>query len=319
MTGSLRRLLAGIVDYAGTFPPARLSLAETVGRYREYRRGSHGWMLGKLVCSVEQLAELASLLNSTSPSELDQPIPLSLVVARNEDPLDAAASLQRDARLISGFCAEAIHRATIETVEVRLAEHDLSCLSLTAPQLTDLSPAPNDDVAFFFEAPAGNTWEPGAGELLAHLQQGGRPLRGPICGFKMRTGGVAAEAFPRVERVASVIAKCRSAGIRWKATAGLHQPLYHHDNSLDVLMHGFLNVACATVLATSHCLDESQIAEILREPSLENFTFGENGFRWRNFEVSNSQISASRREGFISFGSCSFDEPVEGLQSLDLL
>src|SRR5205823_1969005 len=65
---SLRTLLAGILDYAGLFPPARLPLAQAIRNYTCYRADPDGWMLGRFVCPAAQLEELAKLRNELNPS-----------------------------------------------------------------------------------------------------------------------------------------------------------------------------------------------------------------------------------------------------------
>ena len=45
MTVALRALLQGVIDYAGLFPPARLSLSEAIGNFAKYHSGEQAWML----------------------------------------------------------------------------------------------------------------------------------------------------------------------------------------------------------------------------------------------------------------------------------
>ena len=45
----------------------------------------------------------------------------------------------------------------------------------------------------------------------------------------------------------------------------------------------------------------------------------EDGFRWRDRDASADEIALVRRELFVSFGSCSAQEPIEGLVALGLL
>src|SRR2546422_7259388 len=59
MSSSLRALLAGSIDYAGLFPPARLPLDQAIRNYARYRTDPAGWMLGRFVCPAARLAELA--------------------------------------------------------------------------------------------------------------------------------------------------------------------------------------------------------------------------------------------------------------------
>lgn len=46
---SAKALLSGLIDYAGLFPPAALSMEEAVRNYARYREGEYAWMLGKFV------------------------------------------------------------------------------------------------------------------------------------------------------------------------------------------------------------------------------------------------------------------------------
>jgi len=55
---SLRALLAGVVDYAGLYPPASLPLAEVVANYDRYLLSPEAWMLNRLVLPMEKLHEV---------------------------------------------------------------------------------------------------------------------------------------------------------------------------------------------------------------------------------------------------------------------
>src|SRR5262249_51270542 len=59
MHASLRALLAGVIDYAGLFPPAKLPLDQAVRNYARYRTEPESWMLGRFVCPAARLAEFA--------------------------------------------------------------------------------------------------------------------------------------------------------------------------------------------------------------------------------------------------------------------
>ena len=146
-------------------------------------------------------------------------------------------------------------------------------------------------------------------------------LLGPIARHglraKVRTGGITADAFPPVERVAEFVRACRAAGIPFKATAGLHHPLrcvkpltYEPDAPMGT-MHGFLNVFLAALF-------EGDEEEVLRETSAAAFSFDDEGIGWRGRRTSVEEVRALR--GFAhSFGSCSFEEPLSDLSELGLI
>lgn len=58
MIESFRAMLTNVVDYAGLYPPASLSLDETVANYERYRVSRYAWMLNRLVLPIEKLQEV---------------------------------------------------------------------------------------------------------------------------------------------------------------------------------------------------------------------------------------------------------------------
>lgn len=58
MKQSLRVLLEGLIDYAGLFPPAGLSMDEAVRNYARYREEPHAWALGKFIVPKDRAHEV---------------------------------------------------------------------------------------------------------------------------------------------------------------------------------------------------------------------------------------------------------------------
>ena len=58
MSESLRVLLDHLIDYAGLFPPAALSMQDAVRNYARYREGSDAWALGRFVVTRERVKEV---------------------------------------------------------------------------------------------------------------------------------------------------------------------------------------------------------------------------------------------------------------------
>jgi hypothetical protein len=131
---------------------------------------------------------------------------------------------------------------------------------------------------------------------------------------KIRTGGVTPEAFPSAERVAQFIRECRDHHVPFKATAGLHHPLrcvkpltYKPDAPVGT-MHGFINVFIAAAIP-------DRAEDVLLD---NDFELSANGVRWRDVQLTREDI-AYMRTWAISFGSCSFEEPISDLQELGWL
>jgi len=112
--------------------------------------------------------------------------------------------------------------------------------------------------------------------------------------------------------------------VPFKATAGLHHPvrgeraLTYEEESPRAVMHGFLNV----FLAAAFCFNGLGVADaprVVALESLEGVRFDDDGVSWEDYRVSTAEMATIRRRFALSFGSCSFTEPVEGLEALGLL
>jgi len=103
--------------------------------------------------------------------------------------------------------------------------------------------------------------------------------------------------------------------VPFKATAGLHHPIRANP---DPTMHGFINVFTAAAFAW-HGLDRESLIAILEESDPAAFLFSNDELRWHTHSLATQQILISRRDFAHSFGSCSFEEPIEDLRNLKLL
>jgi hypothetical protein len=119
---------------------------------------------------------------------------------------------------------------------------------------------------------------------------------------KIRCGG---ERVPTVEELAEFVRGCRSRGLVFKATAGLH-----HAYPTESGEHGFLNLLAAAVFGD----EEEALRE--RPPA---FVLDAASFRWRDQEALPAQLADVRASLFHSIGTCSFIEPVEELEQLGIL
>jgi hypothetical protein len=141
------------------------------------------------------------------------------------------------------------------------------------------------------------------------------------CFAKIRTGGVKPEMIPSVREVARFIITCAELRLPFKATAGLHHPiravypLTYEVSPPRAEMHGFLNLLMAAALAWH---GERDLDPVLSEVDPTCFRFDERA-HWRDRSLDAAMIREARQHFIHSVGSCSFDEPVQGLQELGLL
>jgi hypothetical protein len=118
---------------------------------------------------------------------------------------------------------------------------------------------------------------------------------------KVRCGG---SVLPSVPALAEFVQACKRLEVPFKATAGLHQPLRHGNE------HGFLNLLASAVFG-----DEE---EALADEDPDSFEVSAASFRWRAQTAGALELSQAR-ELFVSFGSCSAQEPIDGLRALGML
>ena len=151
-------------------------------------------------------------------------------------------------------------------------------------------------------------------------------------GIKLRCGGIVKEAFPTVEQIAAMIQPCALIGIPMKCTAGLHHPIRHFAEEYDAYMHGFINTFGAGVFTSNFPNPENSqekfrmftlLSHLIGDQAADNFDFGDGGMIWKVgddrdsiFEFDNASIKNCRGKNMISYGSCSFQEPIDDLKQL---
>ncbi len=301
VTGAVGVLLRELIDYAGLFPPASLSMGATVANYDAYSRSEWKWILGRLIVPVARLGEFESALTGL-PTPSDEGVAnWRLSVLLGADPV---ADVERLREFNSRTADDGdTRKAVVESVEVKVAG---------AQEIWRLSGIIPAEVTAYFEIPLSN-----CGECIRAAADCGRRA-------KIRMGGETADRFPASENVIEFMRLCAAAGMPFKATAGLHHPLRsvhqftYEADSLAGMMHGFLNVFLAAAFLLAG-MDANEAVRLLKEQSEQAFQFDSDGVSWRQHRLSRDQIAASRRDFAISFGSCSFMEPVDDLRALSFL
>jgi len=110
----------------------------------------------------------------------------------------------------------------------------------------------------------------------------------------------------------------------FKATAGLHHPfraeyrLTYAPDSPRGTMFGFLNLFLAAAFVRLG-LDQRSAQGVLEEGSPEAFQIEDEAISWQGHRASLADLEQTRDQVLVSFGSCSFTEPLQELQALHLL
>jgi hypothetical protein len=316
VSGGLRALLAGIVDYAGLFPPAQLSLDESIRNYARYRTEPESWMLGRFICPTARLVELSAFVKELFHD--GPPLAVSALGRGGKDAAEFRDGLRKDVNDITDFRRRHGGRVTVDAVETRLpagvARDELMDMLTSAHRL--FNPGEPDGMVPFFEASSSEDWS----SVLIALGRARKTVgKRAIAGFKLRCGGVEASVFPTSMQVTLAVVGTRAADLPLKFTAGLHHPIRRLDTGIGTMMHGFLNVFVAGVLANARGIGGEELRELIEDESADSFTFTDDGLRWRTHTANLTEIEFARRSAVTSFGSCSFDEPRDDLQALGLL
>jgi hypothetical protein len=291
-------LLRQSIDYAGLFPPAGLGMTAAVDNYLRYRAGPEAWALGRFIVPATRLAEVEEAAGDGSSQRAGSP-PWQLSVLVGPD-------LAGDLNQIADF--QRRHPGTAPGITVDTIEAKADAVSAIQETMRSVQ----NRLQVYFELPI----ERDPIDLLATVARVGARA-------KARTGGVTPQAFPSTASLARFIHACVRAKVPFKATAGLHHALraeyrltYAGDSDTGV-MFGFLNLFLAAALARKG-MAEPETCEILEESSPAAFRIDDGAISWRDRQFDRDTLGRAR-ESIISFGSCSFTEPIDELQSLHWL
>lgn len=329
MEPSFRAFMAGLIDYAGLFPPASLPLDEAVRSFAAYRRGPDGWMLPRFICPAGRLRELGPYRMLL---EREGPFTFSVLAGAGEDPEAFGARFDSELASVRAFLKEHGANARVEAIEAKLPPRLVEAADAAALRELVAGAARSVDAklsvaaAIFVEPVLPPEWRRAIAAVASVLRVVGRSRRErapadqvPIVGLKLRCGGAEPRAFPTSEQVAAVIGLCRDEGVPFKATAGLHHPVRRIDPSAGAMSHGFLNVFGAAILAHARGLGETELRQVIEDEEPAHFIFAGDRFAWHDYPAKTEEITRIRAAAVISFGSCSFDEPRDDLRRLGLL
>lgn len=270
-------LFAALVDDAGLFPPERLPMTAALARHRADLATGDPVLSHRFLCPASAIDDLRVHLGA------DEDVRIGLIVDTGITSVaDALAAASTDARL------------RLETVEVALPAADaLGAAERHVPDLASL------DTVVFVEIPRHADWRGALDVVAAH----------PV-GAKIRCGGARADLFPTNEELAAFVCAAVSAGVAFKATAGLHHAVRYRDSRTGLDHHGFLNLLLAVCRAVQHAPHGAVAAALALDDAAVLGGFAR--------AVPDTVATAARR-ALVAYGSCSTSDPLADLQALDLI
>jgi hypothetical protein len=298
---SIRILLDSAIDYAGLFPPAGLDMRAAVDEYALCRDSEMSWALGRFVLPASRLEEFEEAFSRNCAADrAGKPWPLSALCGT-----DGNSDIERISEFNRRVPAHPDSSpALVDTAEFRVR---------SPGEIQKCAAGAEGRFTAYFEIPLGADTP----ALISAIAASGSHA-------KVRTGGPVADLFPAAADLAVFIDQCCRANVRFKATAGLHhpfrslRPLGNAPVRPSAWMHGFLNLFIAAAIArTGSGIDI--LEEVLAEENSAAFVFGADGVSWRSYRLTGNQLQDTRRQFAVSFGSCSFREPIDDLRALHLL
>ena len=302
---AVRVLLDSIVDYAGLFPPASVSMATAARNFAHYRASESGWMLGRFICPAKSLESFSR--------EAELYLPRDAGAIAWHISVTGSGDIESDMRAIAEFNER--HRVCFDECGAIADAYEVKANNVQDVQ--DIHERVPVTLRTFIEVPLLDDPTP----IVEAIAKTGRRA-------KMRVGGTTADAFPSSEHIAQFLVACAHTGVVAKATAGLHHPLRdayrltYEDNAQHAVMYGYINVFLATALVGSGASTRDVVA-MLEERDASHISFDATHCFWtggsKPYALDRAFLAQMRDRGLVSFGSCSFTEPVTETRALGWL
>ncbi len=319
--------MTGIIDYAGLFPPSKLSLNKAIHHYADYRKSDDAWMLSRFIIPASKLSKISEHADELFTT--DDLFKFSVLGEKKE----TIEGFKEEISAVINFCTAFGEKyagfVSTDILEVKLP-HEAArsqnsglikdLMNEVAEQLQDSPLAPS---VIFYEGLFDEDWRANNEAVIQaiadHKDEFLSDSNYRLAAYKIRCGGVEKGLFPSVEQVAFALNSAREKGVGLKGTAGLHHPVRHYADEVNIKMHGFFNVFGGAMLAHANDFDSTTLQSVLKEENPATFSFTDTEFSWKDYSVTTDKIKSLRKESLLSYGSCSFDEPREDLTQLKLL
>lgn len=265
---------------------------DAVREYARYRTSDDKDLLGRFILPASRLGEFASA--SQSFVARNDPWQISAIVSPGSD---------ADIDSISEFNAE---QSGVSVDAIEIPVHSASEIEWAANHF-------GKSFALFLEPPLSDECD----DLLSAISKSGTSA-------KIRTGGIVPSAIPSADAVLRFIGTCVRLGLPFKATAGLHHAirgeyaLTYEPDSPCGMMYGYLNVFLTAAFVRAG-LEGARLLELLLEEDASSISFADDGVRWRGSFANRQALDDARKSVAVSFGSCSFTEPVDEAKQLHLI
>jgi hypothetical protein len=311
VTPLAQALFSALIDYAGVFPPANQAVTTALAHYRSYAQHPLHVALSRFLLTADHLVQIS---DAQPP-----PLPVTLVTRAPQSDLHRVLSHQAHHPEVAVIQSVEVLLERSETlgVTVKVAPH----FAALEPLLVHLASLPHP-CTVFYEIPAPSPYtvahtrrDEEVSNIVEQLAELNARYAPRAIGLKIRCGGADPRIVPSSEQLAMTIWKCGQVRVPLKFTAGLHTPFKPLPAAVTVdSTHGYLNVIFAAVLAYRAKNEPTELAHIISQtgsdPGAELPTWTHDTLTWCGHTVSADEIRTTRALFGLSFGSCSFLEPI---------
>ncbi len=310
-----QRLFKNMIDYAGTFPPANLSIEDAIEEYFKERSENGSWIIKTLILPWTKISEFDKQIKKRNSENLI--IRISVLLVSEDTQKEFLKKVEEQIRELRKFL-NSNDEYQLVSLEIKLPKLDYIHGKInpnTIQVLSELLEVHNmNNVIMYLEGYLIKGWESILDPIFNYLQQS-NAVHETIMGYKIRTGSIKPEEIPDISTLVNLLKMLTTHDIPFKATAGLHSPLRTNNRALDVFNHGFFNILMvSSILKANLTNDIKVLSEILEISQWEAFHFSEKYIEVRGFNISKKDLLEVRENQFLSFGSCSLREPLDDLQ-----
>lgn len=320
---SLNIFMRSLLDYAGLFPPESLNLQDSIINYINYQNHNQKNWLGKFILPANKIIETTSILsNKNIFSTIKNKIPLSIILTGCEKLDEFYNVLIQDIKNIENLENQFNEVIKIDSFEILPSKEIINTSHLNSfhkftSHLNENLPEPLKKIELYCELPlTDNFFLEKKEEYLKNIKINNEIKDNIKLSLKLRTGGITPKQIPNSKDIAETIYLSSKYKIPLKATAGLHVPVPNNNPHVGAKLHGFLNVfSCMFFCYNEESINVKEMINILSSYSYPDFKFSNSGLQIDNYFISNNKLEELKIKYVKSFGTCSFEEPIQHLQN----
>ena len=117
MKNSLQKVMDGLIDYAGLFPPAKLSLEQAINEYISHFSDQKKWMLGRFIIPISQLNDLEKFIPKFNEIGI---LRLSVLSVQSNSDKEFLEQTKKEISIINEYRRKHVGKVAIEVIETKL-------------------------------------------------------------------------------------------------------------------------------------------------------------------------------------------------------